>query len=197
MHAWLQSSNRSKVSGRRILTSGNAPFAVRMFPLAPKPRELLSNCEYGSTANSEVTDFLRYWDAPQKFDARRFWVKADEDKSKLKSDPIGDAADIDDKSTTARTNGTIDTESPPNERAQSGPSVDYRTMKTWGGGKEICKGKKVSKPLPPCEYPSFVILDCLLAIAASMCISQFFYHTIPFGVFLFSFSLSGECKTTS
>jgi cytochrome P450 len=52
----------------------------------------------------------KYFRDPQRFDARRFWAKDNDEK--------GEAAED-----------------------QADVRVEYGTMKVWGGGKQMCKGK--------------------------------------------------------
>ena len=57
----------------------------------------------------------RYWSDPEKFEPRRFWVQQDEQQKK--GDKTGQ------------------------ESGAANVRVDYKTMKVWGGGMTMCKGK--------------------------------------------------------
>lgn len=62
----------------------------------------------------------RYYRDPQRFDPRRFWTRPDQG-----------------------TDGTTEEKpaAPSSEDPNADVKVEYGTMKVWGGGKQMCKGK--------------------------------------------------------
>ena len=72
-------------------------------------RYLFKKGEFVVIPHSAHQSDERYFPEPQKFDARRFWVKKE---VKGEEDEI---------------------------------RVDYKTMRPWGGGKEVCKGRRFAE----------------------------------------------------
>jgi hypothetical protein len=92
----------------------------------------------------------RYWGRDTGgFDPRRFWVKQDNDQETR--DMMGDVRSRDKGTGTTTTTAPIDAKakakatSETKQDSNPSPSISYRTMKVWGGGREVCKGKKFAE----------------------------------------------------
>ena len=82
-----------------------------------RQKYILKKGEYVVVPHSFHQNDERYFENPQTFDARRFWVrKHQHSKNTEKEDASEDEI-----------------------------TVSYKTMKPWGGGNEICKGRKFAE----------------------------------------------------
>ncbi|EXJ93496.1 hypothetical protein A1O1_01888 [Capronia coronata CBS 617.96] len=79
----------------------------------------------------------KYFSHPDKFDARRFWVKENNHNDKNPAGLDGDDNDDKNKHDDEKNNTTNNNNNNDNKHIR----VDYGTMRVWGGGKHLCKGK--------------------------------------------------------
>lgn len=102
-----------------------SPGDARLFNKAhadPQPRRyVFRKDDYICIPNGVHAHDTRYFEHPELFDARRFWV-ADEK------------------------HGKTDDETPAKDETKKKPvKVDFKTLKPFGGGKEMCKGRKFAE----------------------------------------------------
>ena len=95
-----------------------------------RKRYVLKKGDFAVVPHSVHQNDPRYFEHPERFDARRFWTVQSGKDGKVQ--PNG-------------TSNTSSAERPDEEPAKEEVEVSYKTMKPWGGGKEVCKGRRFAE----------------------------------------------------